>query len=212
MAPRFQTMPAPKTESAREAARTFYCELCTKGYARMPEYEAHLSSYEHTHNQRRKDAKQFHKNPFGQKDASKNEERDKKAAGMTSVKMDSSTSGTSGKLGGGFKKGGFKSAGFKKVGGSNADAAKTEQEAVPQGLGAGAHGGEIDKKDAEQEDEGHDQSGDYSFWCEKNPGYTYYDPMRPGGCDVRCPCRKAGNGQCSGRDCELCTQLGPLPG
>ena len=37
--------PAPKTESAREALRNFYCELCDRGYARISEYEAHLSRY-----------------------------------------------------------------------------------------------------------------------------------------------------------------------
>ena len=210
-------MPAPKTESAREAARTFYCELCTKGYARMPEYEAHLSSYEHTHNQRRKDAKQFHKNPLG-KDMSeasrKNEEREMKKAGMTAVKIDAASGSTPGKLGGGFKKGGFKSAGFKKVGGGSTPA-KTEEtkrvEVVIPGLNLQD---DTTMKDDEDEDaEGEDMSGDYSFWCEKDPGYTYYDPLRPGGCDVRCPCRMARNEQCTGRtNCELCVQLGPLPG
>jgi len=38
--------PAPQTESAKEALRNFYCELCDRGYARISEYEAHLSRYE----------------------------------------------------------------------------------------------------------------------------------------------------------------------
>jgi len=37
--------PAPVTESAREALKTFYCELCDRGYARIGEYETHLSRY-----------------------------------------------------------------------------------------------------------------------------------------------------------------------
>jgi hypothetical protein len=37
--------PAPKTESAREALRAFYCELCDRGYSRISEYDAHLSRY-----------------------------------------------------------------------------------------------------------------------------------------------------------------------
>lgn len=204
-------MPAPKTESAREAARTFYCELCTKGYARMPEYEAHLSSYEHTHNQRRRDAKQFHKNPFGSKDSTeasrRAEEREKKAAGMTSVKVD----GTPGKLGGGFKKGGFKSAGFKKVGlGKGEEERKVveEKREVIPGLGGQGRDEEMGE---DEEDEGVDQSRDYSFWMDADPGYEYYDPMRPGGCDARCPCRTARNEQC-GRNCDLCLALGPVPG
>jgi hypothetical protein len=203
-------MPTPKTESAREAARTFYCELCTKGYARMPEYETHLSSYEHTHNQRRKDAKQFHKNPFG-KDSSekekKNEERARKEAGISSVKVDS----TPGKLGGGFKKGGFKSAGFKKVGAPTSEVKEEKRENVIPGLNVTA-GGDVDVRDEHEEDEGYDQSGDYSFWCEKDPGYEYYDPFKPGGCDARCPCRTARNEQCVGQGCRLCAALGPVPG
>lgn len=202
-------MPAPKTESAREAARTFYCELCTKGYARMPEYEAHLSSYEHTHNQRRRDAKQFHKNPFGKdlsESARKNEEKEKKAAGMTSVKVDNA--GASAKLsGGGFKKGGFKSAGFKKVGGP-AKEAEQKPQAIP-GLPRTSDAAMLDDDD---EFEGEDMSNDYSFWHEKDPGYSYYNPFKPGGCDVRCPCRTAKNEQCSGQSCDLCEQLGPVPG
>jgi hypothetical protein len=180
----------------------------------MPEYEAHLSSYEHTHNQRRKDAKQFHKNPFG-KDSSetsrRNEEREKKAAGMTSVKVEQAN--TPGKLGGGFKKGGFKSAGFKKVnqgeGANGAEQEERRKEVIP-GLNVQA-GGDVDMGDDGEEAEGEDQSRDYSFWCEKDPGYEYYDPTRPGGCNGRCPCRAARREQC-GKGCELCAALGPVPG
>lgn len=38
-----------QTESAREARKSFYCELCSKGYARMNEFEAHEGSYDHLH-------------------------------------------------------------------------------------------------------------------------------------------------------------------
>jgi hypothetical protein len=52
--------PVPKTQAAREALRSFYCDLCDRGYSRINEYEAHLSrfvplsldddfSYTHTH-------------------------------------------------------------------------------------------------------------------------------------------------------------------
>lgn len=177
----------------------------------MPEYEAHLSSYEHTHNQRRKDAKQFHKNPFG-KDTSeasrKNEEREKKAAGMTSVKLDAGS--TPGKLGGGFKKGGFKSAGFKKVGTpAKVEETKKEEVIIP---GLNLPSDTTMRDDDDEEAEREDMSSDYSFWCERDPGYAYYDPFKPGGCDVRCPCRTARNEQCAGASCNLCAQLGPLPG
>ena len=38
-----------QTESAREARKSFYCELCSKGYSRMNEFEAHEGSYDHLH-------------------------------------------------------------------------------------------------------------------------------------------------------------------
>ena len=38
-----------QTESAREARKSFYCELCQKGYSRINEFEAHESSYDHSH-------------------------------------------------------------------------------------------------------------------------------------------------------------------
>lgn len=38
-----------QTESAREARKAFYCDLCQKGYGRINEYEAHQGSYDHTH-------------------------------------------------------------------------------------------------------------------------------------------------------------------
>ena len=39
----------PQTESAREARKSFYCELCQKGYSRINEFEAHEGSYDHQH-------------------------------------------------------------------------------------------------------------------------------------------------------------------
>lgn len=39
----------PQTESAREARKSFYCELCGKGYSRMNEFETHEGSYDHLH-------------------------------------------------------------------------------------------------------------------------------------------------------------------
>ena len=38
-----------QTESAREARKSFYCELCQKGYSRINEFEAHEGSYDHQH-------------------------------------------------------------------------------------------------------------------------------------------------------------------
>ncbi|KAK4216829.1 hypothetical protein QBC37DRAFT_438596 [Rhypophila decipiens] len=112
MPPRHQTLPQAKTESAREAQKSFYCELCSKGYTRMNDYEAHLSSYDHSHKQRMKDMKQMVKDPAAIARARKQEQ---KADGIVSIKIGESAStstSNSGGGGGGFKKGGFKKTGF----------------------------------------------------------------------------------------------------
>jgi hypothetical protein len=49
MAPHGNTLPQALTESARAARMSFYCEMCGKGYARMNEFQAHESSYDHSH-------------------------------------------------------------------------------------------------------------------------------------------------------------------
>ncbi|RYC54464.1 hypothetical protein CHU98_g11745, partial [Xylaria longipes] len=63
MPPRHQTLPPAQTSSARAALQSFHCDLCSKGYSRMNDYEAHLSSYDHSHRQRMKDMKQMVKDP-----------------------------------------------------------------------------------------------------------------------------------------------------
>ncbi|KAI2615327.1 hypothetical protein GGR54DRAFT_296583 [Hypoxylon sp. NC1633] len=109
MPPRHQTLPPAQTSSARAALQSFYCDLCSKGYSRMNDYEAHLGSYDHSHRQRMKDMKQMVKDPTAGARARKAEA---KADGLISIKLGGDqTSSTTG--GGGFKKGGFKKSGFK---------------------------------------------------------------------------------------------------
>lgn len=106
---RHQTLPRAQTDSAREAQRSFFCELCNKGYSRMNDYEAHLSSYDHSHKQRLRDMKQMVKDPAALARARKQE---KQAEGLVSIKLGDGEAATS-NGGGGFKKGGFKKTGFK---------------------------------------------------------------------------------------------------
>ncbi|KAI1765682.1 hypothetical protein GGR53DRAFT_255104 [Hypoxylon sp. FL1150] len=110
MPPRHQTLPPAQTSSARAALQSFYCDLCSKGYSRMNDYEAHLGSYDHSHRQRMKDMKQMVKDPTAGARARKAEA---KADGLISIKLggESNSSSTTGS--GGFKKGGFKKSGFK---------------------------------------------------------------------------------------------------
>lgn len=74
----------------------------------MNDYEAHLSSYDHSHKQRLKDMKAMVRDPNAGAKARKAEA---KADGMVSIKLSDQETPSSG--GSGFKKGGFKKTGFK---------------------------------------------------------------------------------------------------
>ncbi|KAJ8108322.1 hypothetical protein ONZ43_g6461 [Nemania bipapillata] len=150
MPPRHQTLPPAQTSSARAALQSFYCDLCSKGYSRMNDYEAHLGSYDHSHRQRMKDMKQMVKDPTAGARARRAEA---KADGLISIKLgsaggdaNSNNSNTAGGNGidgkggagaaaAGFKKGGFKKSGFKSafapVGGAGGEDAETKMEKVP---------------------------------------------------------------------------------
>ncbi|KAF4119459.1 Zinc-finger double-stranded RNA-binding [Geosmithia morbida] len=114
MPPRHQTLPSAQMSAAREAKRAFYCDLCSKGYSRMNDYEAHLSSYDHSHKQRLRDMKAMVRDPAASSRARKAEA---KADGLVSIKLASQDGASGGQQqggsSGGFKKGGFKKSGFK---------------------------------------------------------------------------------------------------
>ncbi|KAL2833668.1 hypothetical protein BDW59DRAFT_63546 [Aspergillus cavernicola] len=129
MAPRGFTNPAPKTESARSALSSFTCTLCNKSYSRHPEYEAHISSYDHQHRKRLQDLKQLSRDPNAAEKARRAEKKADAEAGLRV--LDTVTTGPalgigSSGGGGGFKKGGFKSS-FTTVKGPVAPAPPTKK-------------------------------------------------------------------------------------
>lgn len=77
----------------------------------MNEYEAHLSSYDHSHKQRLKDMRQLSRDPLASSKARKAEAKANSQSGLISIKIGSDAAPAP--SGGGFKKGGFKKAGFK---------------------------------------------------------------------------------------------------
>lgn len=102
----------------------------------MNDYEAHLSSYDHSHRQRMKDMKQMVKDPTAGARARRAEA---KADGLISIKLGGggddakSSGGDKGSASTGFKKGGFKKSGFKSAfapiggdAGTEEDETKTE--------------------------------------------------------------------------------------
>lgn len=162
MPPRHQTLPQAQTASARAAMQSFYCELCSKGYSRMNDYEAHLSSYDHSHRQRMKDMKQMVKDPTA---AARARKAEAKTDGLISIKLggaDADPGSAAAAGGGGFKKGGFKKSGFKSafapVGGGE-EAAKLDDAKEPR----------KEKKTLAVDDESDTA----------DEGYEVYDPRHP---------------------------------
>lgn len=63
----------------------FYCEMCRKKYFRAPEYNSHLSSYEHAHQKRRMDLQRaFRRSTVD--DPISRKQRELETTGITSVK------------------------------------------------------------------------------------------------------------------------------
>ncbi|KAI5360685.1 Putative Zinc finger C2H2-type [Septoria linicola] len=87
MAPRGHTLPEATTESAREARKAFFCELCQKGYARMPEFEAHENSYDHQHRKRLKEMRNLTKDPSAAARQRAAEEKANADSGMKSISL-----------------------------------------------------------------------------------------------------------------------------
>ncbi|PYH78693.1 hypothetical protein BO82DRAFT_421191 [Aspergillus uvarum CBS 121591] len=129
------TNPTPKTESARSALNSFTCTLCNKSYSRHPEYEAHISSYDHQHRKRLQDLKQLSRDPNAAEKARRAERKADAEAGLRVLDTHKSSPSTTGiasgnglnsEGGGGFKKGGFKSS-FTAVKGPVAPGAPTKK-------------------------------------------------------------------------------------
>lgn len=146
----------------------------------MNDYEAHLSSYDHSHKQRLKDMKAMVRDPAA---AARARRQEQKADGVISIKLGEAASASSSPggggggagaaaAGGGFKKGGFKKTGFRSafvpVGGGAAAAPGKEEDGprkgegeLKVGLAAAATKSELVESDTEDE------------------GYEMYDPRKP---------------------------------
>ncbi|WYZ39043.1 hypothetical protein EsH8_III_000957 [Colletotrichum jinshuiense] len=165
MPPRHQTLPPAQTSSAREALQSFYCSLCSKGYSRMNDYEAHLSSYDHSHKQRLKDMKAMVRDPNAGARARKAEA---KADGLVSIKLASNEQPQQAASAGGFKKGGFKKSGFKSA------FAPVDAPAVPDAPKSKAGQAlEADRLAIARERDRDIESNT------EDEGYEYYDPRYP---------------------------------
>lgn len=174
MPPRHHTLPPAQTAAAKEAQKSFYCTLCAKGYTRMNDYEAHLSSYDHSHKQRLKDMKAMVRDPNAGARARKAEA---KADGLVTIKLNDNGSvqtASSSASGGGFKKGGFKKTGFKSAMAplslsTNTEAQNTQKDTPASaitGVAAAAVPKPLPKALGEESDT-------------EDEGYEVYDPRYP---------------------------------
>jgi len=124
----------------------------------MNDYEAHLSSYDHSHKQRLKDMKAMVKDPMA---AARARRQEQKAEGVISIKLGEAAA----KTGGGFKKGGFKKTGFKSafvpVGGAASTESEPKVESEDQNKGKAVTKSYLVESDTEDE------------------GYEVYDPRKP---------------------------------
>lgn len=126
----------------------------------MNDYEAHLSSYDHSHKQRLKDMKAMVKDPMA---AARARRQEQKAEGVISIKLGEAAAKTS--SGGGFKKGGFKKTGFTSAFVPVKDGAATEPlpkvESEKQNKMKAVTKSDLIESDTEDE------------------GYEVYDPRKP---------------------------------
>lgn len=134
----------------------------------MNDYEAHLSSYDHSHKQRLKDMKAMVRDPNATARARRQEQ---KADGVISIKLGEATSTSAGGSTGGFKKGGFKKTGFKSafvpVGGAAAPAASaSKDEDVLKREEEGFKTHQAPKSELVESDT-------------EDEGYEVYDPRKP---------------------------------
>jgi hypothetical protein len=131
----------------------------------MNEYEAHLSSYDHSHKQRLKDMRQLTRDPLASSKARKAEAKANSQSGLISIKLggEASTGATSG----GFKKSGFKKAGFKSAFAPAAGESMKEERTEEEGFKKVDSGKRVLDEGTEFESDTDDE------------GYEMYDPRHP---------------------------------
>jgi hypothetical protein len=133
----------------------------------MNEYEAHLSSYDHSHKQRLKDMRQLQRDPLASSKARKAEAKADKGSGLISIKLGGEGGEGSGeKAGGGFKKGGFKKAGFKSAFTPASDGVEPQPLAKEEVAKAPVESGKMERGVGVESDT-------------DDEGYEMYDPRYP---------------------------------
>ncbi len=133
----------------------------------MNEYEAHLSSYDHSHKQRLKDMRQLTRDPLASEKARKAEAKANAGSGLISIKIGGEGSSAGKKPG--FKKAGFKSAFAPADGEASKDEGASGEagKAGDEGKKIAAEAKVVGYEDPEVESDTEDE------------GYEMYDPRYP---------------------------------
>jgi Zinc-finger double-stranded RNA-binding len=160
------TLPPASTTSAKAFRSAFYCDLCSKGYSRQNEFDAHESSYDHQHKKRLKEMKSM------QKQAQQPPRGKEEKGPLVQIKLGGVTAddGAAGAIGGSARKGGFKKGGFKSAFGFADDEGQTEVKKAEDVVGMG------DAQDKVAQDQDSDLTDDED----------YYDPRKPTDCMPGC--------------------------
>jgi hypothetical protein len=133
----------------------------------MNEYEAHLSSYDHSHKQRLKDMRQLTRDPLASEKARKAEAKANAGSGLISIKIGGDGAGSG-------KKGGFKKAGFKSAFAPADTETPKDEEAVAESR---PDANPPKRVATEVKVLGH---GDYEAESDtEDEGYEMYDPRHP---------------------------------
>src|ERR1700730_4930579 len=133
----------------------------------MNEYEAHLSSYDHSHKQRLKDMRQLTRDPLASEKARKAEAKANAGSGLISIKI-----GGEGASAG--KKPGFKKAGFK-----SAFAPAEGERSRDEGAGGESKAGGDEGRKAVVEAKGAGYENPEVESDTEDEGYEMYDPRYP---------------------------------
>jgi hypothetical protein len=132
----------------------------------MNEYEAHLSSYDHSHKPRLKDMRQLTRDPMASTKARKAEAKANSQSGLISIKLGGESNSSGGGSGGGFKKAGFKKAGFKSAF-APAEGDGVVEEKIEAASKPNAGQGVVSDAGGDMESDTDDE------------GYEMYDPRHP---------------------------------
>ncbi|KAK6501073.1 hypothetical protein TWF481_008923 [Arthrobotrys musiformis] len=172
------SVPVPLTQSALDARKSFYCELCGKGYGRMNEFEAHESSYDHQHKKRFMEMKQMQRGASSAEARRERERRAEEKAGLITIKplRAQGDNGSSKNSDDPLPRAGKK--GFKSAFGSGDDQKSDRQSTGFKKAFTGNSGDSVPYTEAREQHRAGDTSGSFPSDTDDDT-YDTYDPARP---------------------------------